>query len=52
MKKHFKILLLLVTVLTGVNTYAQTDPLKGKRIAVIGDSYVRNHAEPVENLAL
>ena len=25
------------------------DPLKGKRIGFIGDSYVRNHREPVEN---
>lgn len=29
---------------------AQTaDPLRGKRIGVLGDSYVRNHKEPVEN---
>ena len=27
----------------------QTDPLKGKTIGVIGDSYVRNHKEPREN---
>lgn len=26
-----------------------TDPLKGKKIGFIGDSYVRNHREPVEN---
>ena len=25
-----------------------SDPLYGKRIGVIGDSYVRNHREPVE----
>lgn len=25
------------------------DPLMGKKIGVIGDSYVRNHREPVEN---
>ena len=25
------------------------DPLRGKRIGIIGDSYVRNHQEPVEN---
>lgn len=25
------------------------DPLKGKKIAFIGDSYVRNHREPIEN---
>ena len=25
------------------------DPLKGKKIGFIGDSYVRNHREPVEN---
>ncbi len=27
----------------------QTDPLQGKAIGVIGDSYVRNHKEPREN---
>lgn len=25
------------------------DPLKGKKIGVLGDSYVRNHRDPVEN---
>ncbi len=33
-------------------THAQqagADPLKGKKIGFIGDSYVRNHKEPVEN---
>ena len=25
------------------------DPLMGKKMGVIGDSYVRNHREPVEN---
>lgn len=30
-------------------TYSSSDELKGKRIGVIGDSYVRNHKEPVEN---
>ena len=25
------------------------DPLKGKKMGIIGDSYVRNHREPVEN---
>jgi len=28
---------------------AQTDPLQGKQLGIIGDSYVRNHREPVEN---
>lgn len=27
----------------------ETDPLEGKSLGVIGDSYVRNHREPVEN---
>ncbi len=29
--------------------FAQSDPLTGKHMAVFGDSYVRNHREPVEN---
>lgn len=44
--------ILLAMMLSGA-LYAQTDkekdPLAGKRIGVIGDSYVRNHKEPVEN---
>lgn len=32
-----------------VQAPVQTDELRGKRIGVIGDSYVKNHREPVEN---
>ena len=28
---------------------AQVSSLQGKRMGVIGDSYVKNHREPVEN---
>lgn len=49
MNTQIRFFLLLVAFVSGLNSYAQTDPLKGKRIAVIGDSYVKNHAEPVEN---
>ena len=27
----------------------RTDELKGKRVGIIGDSYVKNHKEPVKN---
>ncbi|MDA6816115.1 hypothetical protein OSL60_28410, partial [Escherichia coli] len=27
----------------------RTDELKGKRLGIIGDSYVKNHKEPVKN---
>lgn len=47
--KLLKLYLLAIVVLFGLGSYAQTDPLNGKRIGVIGDSYVKNHAEPVEN---
>ena len=30
-------------------TVTDTDPLAGKKIGFIGDSYVRNHREPIEN---
>ncbi len=30
-------------------TTAQKDELRGKRLGIIGDSYVKNHKEPVEN---
>lgn len=46
MKKTFLIFILLLAFI-GLN--AQTDPLAGKRIAFIGDSYVRNHHEPWTN---
>ncbi len=46
-------LFLLLLAFAGSQGYAQESgrgvDLKGKRIAVIGDSYVRNHKEPVEN---
>ncbi len=44
--KHFLTLLLIVAC--AMVAPAQS-PLEGKRIAVFGDSYVRNHREPVEN---
>lgn len=48
-----KLLLLLTVALCAATGYAQSpaenDPLQGKRIGVLGDSYVRNHKEPVEN---
>lgn len=47
--KLLKLYLLAIVTLFGLESYAQTDPLNGKRIGVIGDSYVKNHAEPVEN---
>jgi hypothetical protein len=49
---HLKIfLLLIVCALSVLDGKAQTgialtDELNGKRIGVIGDSYVRNHKEP------
>ena len=36
----------LLPVIEGMSA---TDPLRGKKIGIIGDSYVRNHREPVEN---
>ena len=47
-------LLLIVCALCSLESNAQTcnlgsNELNGKRIAVIGDSYVKNHKEPVEN---
>lgn len=45
-----KVILLLAFVITiSMDASAQTDPLQGKRIGVIGDSYVKNHRDPVEN---
>ena len=36
-------------ILPVVREMPAVDPLKGKKIGFIGDSYVRNHREPVEN---
>ncbi len=47
--KRLKCYILAIVTLFSLAGYAQTDPLNGKRIAVIGDSYVKNHAEPIEN---
>ena len=52
---HLKIfLLLIVCALSVLDGKAQTgialtDDLNGKRIGVLGDSYVRNHKEPFAN---
>ena len=32
-----------------IESMPAADPLRGKQIGVIGDSYVRNHREPIEN---
>lgn len=50
--KKLNLILLLVAALCCGSIHAQADakdPLAGKRIGVLGDSYVRNHKEPVEN---
>ncbi|MBM6993681.1 MAG: SGNH/GDSL hydrolase family protein [Prevotella sp.] len=44
-----QIIFLLLSLMSILTIQAQTDPLQGKRIGVIGDSYVRNHREPIEN---
>lgn len=53
MRKKLLFIIFCLSALTGfaqtANTHSQTDDLKGKRIGVIGDSYVKNHKEPVEN---
>lgn len=36
-------------LLTTLSTHAQPNALRGKRLAVIGDSYVKNHREPISN---
>lgn len=52
--KSLNILLGVVCMCFGLKGYAQAEgvmadsELRGKRIAVIGDSYVKNHREPVE----
>lgn len=47
MKKTLLLFTFIITACMGA--MAQADPLQGKRIGVIGDSYVKNHREPVEN---
>ncbi len=42
-------LLALATLFLPMMAVAQTHSLQGMRIGVIGDSYVKNHREPVEN---
>ena len=53
MRKKLLFIIFCLSALTGfaqtANTHPQADDLKGKRIGVIGDSYVKNHKEPVEN---
>lgn len=53
MRKKLLFIIFCLSALTGfaqtANTHSQMDDLKGKRIGVIGDSYVKNHKEPVEN---
>lgn len=53
MKNVLQVFLLLVVMFSSMGVYAQSSvpgkALKGKNIGVIGDSYVRNHVEPVEN---
>lgn len=53
MRKKLLFIIFCLSALTGfaqtANTHSQADDLKGKRIGVIGDSYVKNHKEPVEN---
>lgn len=50
--KTLKLIMLFVTLFCCGSLCAQTvthDPLAGKRIGVLGDSYVQNHRESVEN---
>jgi hypothetical protein len=43
-------ILAIALAVTALPMAAQdTDPMKGKTMGVIGDSYVRNHKEPMEN---
>ncbi len=50
--KRIQFILLLILMSFSFNAFTQNnniaEELKGKRIAVIGDSYVKNHKEPVE----
>lgn len=50
--KTLKLIMLFVILVCCGSLCAQTatqDPLAGKRIGVLGDSYVQNHREPIEN---
>lgn len=44
-----KLLFAAMAVIFSLSASGQTDPLAGKHMVVFGDSYVRNHREPVEN---
>lgn len=46
MKKY---LVVLATLLSALSAHAQSYTWNGKRIGVIGDSYVKNHKEPMQN---
>ena len=48
--RHRILSLVAAALMAAAQLSAQTaDPLAGKSIGVLGDSYVRNHREPVEN---
>ena len=49
LKFFFVLLAWACTQVAFAQQEAVTDPLQGKRIGLFGDSYVRNHREPVEN---
>lgn len=49
LKFFFVLLAWTCTQVAFAQQEAATDPLQGKRIGFLGDSYVRNHREPVEN---
>ena len=49
MKKFLFTAVLAALLMLPTAGRAQSDPLQGKQIGIIGDSYVRNHREPVEN---
>ena len=49
MKNYLFIICLLLSAVSYAQNVKSEDPLYGKRIGVLGDSYVRNHAEPMEN---
>ncbi len=44
-----KLLLFIFIITACCRLNAQTDALQGKTIGVLGDSYVKNHREPIEN---
>ncbi|MBQ8948552.1 MAG: alpha/beta fold hydrolase [Prevotella sp.] len=43
-----KVILTILLMLVAMTVTAQSNPFTGKTIAVIGDSYVRNHRRPVQ----